>query len=723
MVYLKIKGSVNFLLRKEVSIIFLYDRAAQILLYLLNSNVPRTISQIQKLLMVSNRTVRYDLDNIDNFLVANGMNKLQRKPRVGVSFMGEAEDRKKLKEVLVGAEKYDFVFSPDERIIMIILAFIDADDYITTEELSQKLGVSQSTINNDLKKARRALEEYGLNIVFRQRHGLKLVGEERHIRKLLVELWTEYVYDYSDIKSKSHKHGKSNSFGIRKYMDRLIDDIDIPFIENIVNIMEKKIGVDYSDVAYANIVAHICVSLMRINKGRYIDLNLEDKNMVQTREYTVAKDLIEIVEGYYNIKIIEDEIIYITACLLGGNLSSIYENSKGEWIHIQLLVKEVIELVNSKIISDIGQDWKLYNSLLEHIKPMINRLKYGIKLENPILKSIKEDYEELFQIVKESVYPIEEFIGKKINDDEIGYLTIHFGAAIERERFSGIVLPRVVIVCNTGIGTSELLSVQIQSMFEVSIVAVVSKRKLEEILDREDIDVIISTVPIENVKGIKVIYVSPILSEDNIKELNGIFLKSSGKRVEIDGLISVIERSCTINDRHQLEKDLYNIFNLKMLKNEDGDDKPVLKDIISKETIKLNVEAKNWEEAVRIGGELLVKVGAAEERYVDSMIEAVKEIGPYIVILEGVAMPHARPEEGALEIGMSIITLKEPIEFGNKENDPVKLVISFCAVDSESHLKALSQLMVLLEDEEAIDRIVNSIDVDEILEIIDKFSK
>ena len=86
-------------------------------------------------------------------------------------------------------------------------------------------------------------------------------------------------------------------------------------------------------------------------------------------------------------------------------------------------------------------------------------------------------------------------------------------------------------------------------------------------------------------------------------------------------------------------------------------------------------------------------------------------------------MPHARPEEGALEIGMSIITLKEPIEFGNKENDPVKLVISFCAVDSESHLKALSQLMVLLEDEEAIDRIVNSIDVDEILEIIDKFSK
>lgn len=706
-----------------MDIIFLYDRAAQILLYLLNSNLPRTISQIQKLVMVSNRTVRYDLDNIDNFLTANGMQKLERKPRVGVSFIGSHEDRRRLKEILEGAEKYDFVFSPDERIVIIILSFIDAEDYIKTEELSEKLGVSQSTINNDLKEVRKTLKEYGLKIVFRQRYGLKLVGEERHIRKLMVDLWTEYVYDYSDVKSKSHEHGKRNSLGIRKFMDNLLDDIDIPFIENMVNIMEKKVGVDYSDVAYANIVAHICVSLMRIIKGRYIDLELEDKNIVYTREYAVVRDLVEIVEGYYNIKIKEDEVIYITACLLGGNLSSSYENSKGQWIHIQLLVKEVIELVNSKIISDIGQDWKLYNGLLEHIKPMISRLKYGIKLENPILKSIKEDYKELFQIVKESVYPIEDFIGKEINDDEIGYLTIHFGAAIERERFSGITLPRVVIVCNTGIGTSELLSVQIQSMFEVSIVAVVSKRKLEEILDSEEIDVIISTLPIENVKGIKVIYVNPILSEDNIKELNSIFLKSRGKRIEIDGLISVIERSCTINDRHQLEKDLYNIFNLKVFKNEDGDDKPVLRDIISRETIKLNVKAKDWEEAVRIGGQLLVRVGAAEERYVDSMVEAVKEVGPYIVILEGVAMPHARPEEGALEIGMSIITLQEAVEFGNKENDPVKLVISFCAVDSESHLKALSQLMVLLEDEEAIETIVNSKDVDQILRIIDKFSQ
>lgn len=148
----------------------------------------------------------------------------------------------------------------------------------------------------------------------------------------------------------------------------------------------------------------------------------------------------------------------------------------------------------------------------------------------------------------------------------------------------------------------------------------------------------------------------------------------------------------------------------------------MLKNLITDKTIRLNVEAKDWEEAVRIGGNLLVDVKAAEERYVEAMINSVKEIGPYIVIAEGIAMPHARPEKGALDLGMSIVTLKDPIEFGNQDNDPVKLVIAFCAVDSDSHLKALSQLMVLLEDEDTIEAILNSKDVNQVVEIIDKFS-
>lgn len=701
--------------------IFLYERAAQILLYLVNTNNPLTIFELQNLVMASNRTVRYDLDNIDEFLVSKNINKLSRKPRVGIAFVGNKKDREKIKSLLKDSKEYEYVFSPNERRDIIIINFIDAEDYITTEDLAQELGVSQSTVNNDLKRVREIIGRFNLKIVFRQRYGLILQGEEKDKRKLLVELWLKYVYNSSSVKDSSYR--KDNQFKFKNLINRLKNHIDIPFVENIVNIMEKKIALNYSDVAYANIVVHICVALNRIKKQRYINLDIKDKDKLKnTMEFIVAKDLVKILEDYYKVKISEDEIIYITTCLLGGNLDGLHENSRGEWIHIQLLVKELIEEVNSKIIMDISQDWELFNSLLEHMRPMMNRIKYGINLENPILKNIKTDYAELFKIVKESIHPIEKFLGKSINHDEIGYLTIHFGAAIERERHSGIIKPKVAIVCDTGLGTSELLSVQIQSMFHVDIVATISKRRLQSLLETEDIDIIISTIPIDGDISTKIIYVEPILTQSNIKELNNIFLKTRDQRMEIDGLINIIERSCTINNRQQLERDLHNIFNMRLIKNIDKDDKPVLKDVITKETIKLNVDVKSWEEAVKIGGSLLVDANAVKEEYVDAMINTVKEIGPYIVIAEGIAMPHARPENGVLKVGMSLITLKNPIDFGSEENDPVKLVVSFCAIDSETHLKALSQLMVLLEDKTAVNKILKANNIDEVIDIIYKFS-
>jgi len=87
------------------------------------------------------------------------------------------------------------------------------------------------------------------------------------------------------------------------------------------------------------------------------------------------------------------------------------------------------------------------------------------------------------------------------------------------------------------------------------------------------------------------------------------------------------------------------------------------------------------------------------------MINTVKEIGPYIVIAPGIAMPHARPEAGAKKIGMSLITLKTPVNFGNKENDPVKIVVCLSAIDHSTHLKALSELAGLLGDEESVNKI------------------
>lgn len=114
--------------------------------------------------------------------------------------------------------------------------------------------------------------------------------------------------------------------------------------------------------------------------------------------------------------------------------------------------------------------------------------------------------------------------------------------------------------------------------------------------------------------------------------------------------------------------------------------------VLTEENVKLKVDAKDWEEAIRIGGEMLVQQKCAKQSYVDGIISAIKELGPYIIIADGLAIPHTRPEEGALTIGCSLITFKEPVYFeGDKSG--IKVMICFSAVDSESHMDILKMIV------------------------------
>ncbi len=125
----------------------------------------------------------------------------------------------------------------------------------------------------------------------------------------------------------------------------------------------------------------------------------------------------------------------------------------------------------------------------------------------------------------------------------------------------------------------------------------------------------------------------------------------------------------------------------------------MLSEYITKDLIKLQVKVNNWEEAVRVGGQLLVQADICENRYVDAMVSAVNEMGPYMVLAPGLALAHGRPEDGVFKVGMSIINLETPVEFGSESNDPVYLIISFGGVDKESHIAMLQELAIFLMDE------------------------
>ena len=131
--------------------------------------------------------------------------------------------------------------------------------------------------------------------------------------------------------------------------------------------------------------------------------------------------------------------------------------------------------------------------------------------------------------------------------------------------------------------------------------------------------------------------------------------------------------------------------------------------------IQILPQVDSWEEAIEIASHPLLEKGYIEPRYIDTMISKVSELGFYIVLSEDVAMPHSRPEDGVLKMGMSLLKLNTPAKFWNNN---VQIVITLAAKDNESHIDALTNLVELLNDDEKIEKIKLAKTNQEILEII-----
>lgn len=146
----------------------------------------------------------------------------------------------------------------------------------------------------------------------------------------------------------------------------------------------------------------------------------------------------------------------------------------------------------------------------------------------------------------------------------------------------------------------------------------------------------------------------------------------------------------------------------------------MLKDLTNEKLIRLQIQAKDWEDAVRKSAQPLIDEGKVKPSYVDDMIQGVIENGPYIVLTKHVALPHARPEAGAIESAIGIATLATPIEFGSEANDPVKYLFCLSAKDNMEHLNALAELAGLFEDEAFFKLLDHAQDAKEIMDYISK---
>src|SRR5476649_1406990 len=147
----------------------------------------------------------------------------------------------------------------------------------------------------------------------------------------------------------------------------------------------------------------------------------------------------------------------------------------------------------------------------------------------------------------------------------------------------------------------------------------------------------------------------------------------------------------------------------------------MLTDWINESNISIINHIENWQQAVALAVQPLIDSGAAEGRYLQAIYDMHREIGPYYVLGEGIAMPHARPEEGVIRTALSLVIVSEGVEFGSEDNDPVYVIFALAAIDSHSHIEMIASLSHLFCDDEAVKKLRGCQSKQEVLLAIRQF--
>ncbi|MCE9980644.1 PTS sugar transporter subunit IIA [Leclercia adecarboxylata] len=136
------------------------------------------------------------------------------------------------------------------------------------------------------------------------------------------------------------------------------------------------------------------------------------------------------------------------------------------------------------------------------------------------------------------------------------------------------------------------------------------------------------------------------------------------------------------------------------------------------ENIQIVDSVSDWKQAIRLSAQPLLAKETMTEAYIDAIFNSHQELGPYYVLAPGLAMPHARPEQGAIKNGLSLLHIKQGVSFDAEENDPIYVVIMLCALSGNEHINMITALADIFSDDERLSALLKASSIEEIQGVI-----
>ncbi|MDN9636370.1 BglG family transcription antiterminator [Clostridioides difficile] len=635
------------------------ERAKKILDFIIkNNNV--TSQELQEKFNVSKRTIYYDILAINEQLGKSGNIKNVKHKFI---FEGNLCDARKI----ISAEEDKFLDSDYRKTF--ILNKILLGEKISIEKLTNEMLLSKNTVVQTISDVKKYLQTMGLRLEYKGKY--KIIGDEYVIREMFLIIVQENVLEINSISKE-------------------------------VSSFDTKGHIKLTDYSLLNLTKFVEFLNKRIRDGKTL---YSYKYLNEAKKISYFSNCKELLCEEAN----ENEQAYI--CTYISSLPSL--NSEVKEDVVEEYVDKLIDKfeVNTAIKLESKHEFK--KNILRHLHSSYNRIRFKFPIRNPMLDETKYKHESLYKIIKSIIENEEEFpVFEGIREEEIGFIAAYFGGYLRGSRDNGLRRNKVLLVCPNGLMVSKSLEIQLYKYIPtIEIVGIVSIKQLKEV--NVYYDYIITTIDIQNVNN--VIVVNPLLTSSDVQLLTNklISVKENEKYFNLELIIQAIRKNGVINNEEALKADLLNIIH----KIDEGEMyQPMLKELINAERVNIIKSVRDWKEAIKIASKPLLEDNSIEGLYIENMIRSVEKYGPYIVLADRFALPHASSKEGVNKLAMSLLIVEDEVDLLGK---PVNIFMVLAAVDNTTHIRALASLSEMMYEEENVKLIING-DKSSILELINK---
>ena len=690
------------------------DKDILILMKFLSKKSFITLADLENSLEMTRRQAKYRIQKLNDLLKEEEVPPILISSSATKDIVVSDDTKKVINSLLKDIDQNDvYYLSKKERLIYMYLMLFINKAHLTLNDFIDSLQVSRSTVLLDLKELTQTLEELNIHIKNDRKRGYYLVGSEMEIRRFMMK---NVIYTLAD---------EDNN----KVFDIFINDFyldDFNYSKIYISNLAKKHKIRFVENRLIEFIYIFIFLNTRMQNEKYSSdeiVGLMDIDaMSYMKEYKFSYELLKKYNTTENIT--KADVNYIAAWILGISFGDINEDTKD-----CVLISDLIGKMMTRFESLSGVHYKnteeIFIQLYSHFRPAYYRLLFKLPIFNPVCDKVKEEYPELYQLVEQTMKPFNIIFGEEIPAGEIAYLTMHFSTIYSGKKGVNIAKQKTaLVVCSNGIGSSAILYNELASMFpELHFLSPIDSSKLSDF--SEKVDIIFATNYLENIPNINIpiIHVSPVMSiAERYQVMREVYMQlGSGflKKTNVDVVMDIISKHADIQNRDALYNELINYFSeIDNISNKDKENELHLLDMVRENIIRLNIEAENWEEAVRLSYEPLLENGFITQKYIDETVRIMNSVGPYVVITKHTALLHTKPESGALSCAMGIGVLKNPINFGSAEHDPIKYVFSLSAIDNHTHLCAMAELLELFNDDKFFMFLDTANDSEEVIEYI-----